>query len=307
MVPRAGTLVANRRARPSSSGACRTATSRSLVEQHRPGVGDVRADRDPDRARSGDDVGVGDDVARRDDHARPVHLAVAGAGRDTRRAVDGAAGDALGLRVGRRVDRGKRYRVEPHEHVGQPGGVEGAGDLADDHRRRGQDLVHAPHDDRLGGGAAEGRERAGGEQAAGQPDDEDRLDRAQDPARRAVHRREDARGRAGRRRCARRPSPAPRRSRPPASTAPRTAMARGIGLERVRAVDQHGGEGEDQEEAADRAGDAADLRQGAGPDPREDRGDQDDHREHVEQVHPRSIGEAPEACRRHPGRRVSRR
>ena len=41
------------------------------------------------------------------------------------------------------------------------------------------------------------------------------------------------------------------------------------GLERVRAVDQHGGEGEDQEEAADRAGDAADLRQGAGPDPRE--------------------------------------
>ena len=148
------------------------------------------------------------------------------------------------LGVRRRVDRGQGHRIEPDEHVRQPGGIERTGDLADDLGRRRQDLVHALDDGGLGRGATERRERARGEQAAGEPHDEDRLDRAQDAARRAV---QPSTGRpgpelAGRDR-ARRSSPRASPIATASSTAPRTASARGIGSSVAGDVQQPRGRG----------------------------------------------------------------
>ena len=248
--------------------------------------------------RARDDVRVGDDVAGRDDDAGAVDLAVARPGGDPGGAVDRGGRDPRGLRVRRRVDRRQRQRVEPHEHVGQPRGVERARDLPDDDGRRGQHLVDASHDHRLRRGPAERRERPGGQQPAGQPHDEDRLGAPRKPpaARSMLDR-------------------TPRPSWPAAIAAqPRPDRLAQRDGEQHRAQDREGARGwaracrstpsrrgaseQDQEQAADRADHAADLGQRAGANAGEDRGDEDDHREQVEQIHRWSIGEPGEPRRR---------
>ena len=104
----------------------------------------------------------------------------------------------------------------PDEDVGQARGVEGPGDLADDLRRRRQELVDVPDDDGLGRGAAERRERPCGEEAAREPHDEDRLRRP-----------ERARPRTGPSSTARRARAARRGSARPRTRAPRRGRRRG--------------------------------------------------------------------------------
>ncbi len=79
--------------------------------------------------------------------------------------------------------------------------------------------------------------------------------------------------------------------------APSTTSARGMGSRPKRLADQPGREVERDEQAPDGAGDAADLRQGAGPRARHDGGEDDERRDQVEQVHRASMGEVRRRCR----------
>ncbi len=160
VAPRSGAVAAKRSGGPVRLRGVEERDVELGVEQHRHAVhqADPRAMRIVGGA--GHDMGVGHQVpgATREPGAR--HLGRAGARGDPARWHRGAepaircACRSVGCLHG-----GQWERVETDEHVGQPGDVEHAGDLADHLGRRRQELVNAADDHRLGGGARERRER----------------------------------------------------------------------------------------------------------------------------------------------------
>ena len=171
------------------------------------------ADRDPDGAGAGDHVGVRHDVAairrrtrcrsRSRWHVAADTLTVLGSAIAASRWTSGSSGS---------VDWRRRQRLEADEQVGQAGVVEEPRERRRRSRSGRAGSRRAPRTNERGLGlAGEGRARAGGEQPAGQPDDEQCLRR-----RRRTRR---ARGRSPRTR----PSPSMAAARPTHRRADRLA------------------------------------------------------------------------------------
>ena len=155
------------------------------VEQDRHGIEDAPARRvDPHAVgvRPGDDVRVGDHVVVGDDEPGPDRREAAGRRRDLERAGLGDGRDGARRGIGRPVDRRPGQRLEADEDVGQAGVVQPTAEPDGDLGRWRQDRGQGPDRGRGAGRLGQARDRTLGQEAAGEPDDEQRLD---DPEARA--------------------------------------------------------------------------------------------------------------------------
>ena len=214
--------------------------------------------------------------------------------RDTASHVDAVTLTTLGMasrascldeRIVRQVDGRGRDRLEADEEIGQPGVVEQPRELTGHLRRRRQHAVEAAeHERRLGLGGKR-RARSGREQAAGEPDDQQRLGRADERAQHPVELPEDALAEPRRNAFARWPSRSPRR----APTLNEDSDEDDEGPSRRLDQRERLFEGwqRDEGDAADRdrAEEPDDLRHRPGAEPDHHRDDQDDDHDEVEQVH----------------------
>ncbi len=139
-------------------------------------------------ARPGHDVRVGDDVVIGDDEPGPDRRQAAGGGRDLERARFGDLRDRPRRGIGRPIDRRPGQRLEADEDVGEPRVVEPAAEPDGDLGRWRKDRGHRPDRGRAAGGLGQARHRPFGQQAAGEPHDQQRLDRAEAGAHRPVGR-----------------------------------------------------------------------------------------------------------------------
>ena len=203
-----------------------------------------------------------------------------------------------------RVDRRAGQGLEADEDLGQPGRVEERAELRRDLGRWRQGGVQRP--DRRGrlGGLGQARDRPDRQQAAGQPDDEQCLGGAGEPAGDPVRR---ARGR---------PSPRARAiiaadGRPERFADPDREEEAGQHDERpqsrpgaVERLDEEGQGEHDDRAAADGAEQATDLGQGPRSEPEQDGEHHQDDGDEVEWVHWRDgrTGRV-RACVERPGRR----
>ena len=130
---------------------------------------------------------------------------------DPQRARLGHGRDRQRLRIIGPLDGRSRERLEPDEHVRQPRRVQEPPQFERQLVGRRQRVIQRSHDGRGLGRLGEARHRPEREQAAGQPQDEQRLDAGDQPAAESVNAAEDALPEPRSQPCARSPSRSTRR------------------------------------------------------------------------------------------------
>ena len=193
------------------------------------------------------------------------------------------------------VDGRRGDRFEADEDVGQAGRVEPAAEPDRDLGRWREDAGHRADRGRAAGRLGEAGNGSLGQQAAGEPDDEQDLDGSEAGARRSVGGAEE-------------PGPEPGREPAPDRRADRFADGHGAdeadedeeraiaGFELGQRVGEEG-QGEDREDAAaDRPEQPGDLRDGARAPAEDQRHDDQEQRDGVERVHATIVAQARSGC-----------
>ncbi len=129
---------------------------------------------------AGNDVRVRHEVPAADREPSARQLVAACGGRDLDSACHGALDDDRRLLGRRRGDGRCGEWLEADEDLRQAGGVEQATEVRRDIRRRRQDQVQLPDGPRAPGQPVHRGNRAGRQDATGEPDDEETLSRSQD-------------------------------------------------------------------------------------------------------------------------------
>ena len=137
-------------------------------------------------------MGVGKDVPGCDDEPAAGRFEATGARGNAQRACLGHGRDRQRLRIIGPLDGRSRERLEPDEHVRQPRAVQESPEFERQLVGWRQRVIQRSHDGRGLGRLGEARHRPEREQAAGQPQDEQRLDAGDQPAAEPVNAAEDA-------------------------------------------------------------------------------------------------------------------